>query len=189
MRYAFPPYVLHLHWRELVTENEEGPTKLQLHSFELWKEYEKTAVHFNDLILRLRVQALGGVAAIAAFAGFVVKEHPSGLIGWKVLAVAFAVLLIFWIALFLLDLMYYNRLLLGAVDAILEIESASQKGEFITSLNLSTKIKAAVEDRSCRWRRSLRGPIIFYSLVAVVLIALFLFSAWQGCYSVPNPWR
>jgi hypothetical protein len=167
-----------------VTENEERPAKLQLHSFELWEEYEKIAVHFNDLILRLRVQALGGVAAIAALAGFVLKEHPAGLIGWKVLAVAFAVLLIFWIALCLLDLLYYNPLLLGAVDAILEIESASQKGKFITSLNLSTKIKAAVENRCCRWRRSLCGPIIFYLLVAVVLIVLFLFSVWQGWPSV-----
>lgn len=168
-----------------MTENEERPTKLELHSFELWKQYEKVAVHFNDLILRLRVQALGGVAAIAALAGFVLKEHPAGVIGWKVLAVAFAVLLIFWIALWLLDLLYYNPLLLGAVDAILEIESASQKGQFITSLNLSTKIKAAVEDRSCKWRRSLLGPIIFYSLVAFVLIALFLLSAWYGWCSVP----
>ena len=167
-----------------MTENEERPTKLELHSFEIWKQYEKIAVHFNDLILRLRVQALGGVAAIAALAGFVLKEHPSGHIGWKVLAVAFAVLLIFWIALCLLDLLYYNRLLLGAVDAILEIESASQKGQFIRSLNLSTKIKAAVEGRSCRWRQSLWGPIIFYSVVAVVLIVLFIFAVCQGWYSV-----
>jgi len=163
-----------------VAENEERPTKLELHSFELWKHYENIAVHFNDLILRLRVQALGGVAAVAALASFLMKEHPTGLIGWQVLTVAFAVLLVFWIALWLLDRLYYNRLLLGAIDAILEIESASQKGEFITSLNLSTKIKAAVEDRSRRWRQSLLGPTIFYSLVAVVLGALFLFTAWHG---------
>lgn len=168
-----------------MTENEERPTKLELHSFEVWKQYEKIAVHFNDLILRLRVQALGGVAAIAALAGLVLKEHPSGLIGWKVIAVAFAVLIVFWIAVGLLDLLYYNPLLIGAVDAILEIESASQKEQFITSLNLSTKIKAAVEDRSCRWRRSLLGPIIFYLLVAVVLSGLFLLSAWYGWYSAP----
>jgi hypothetical protein len=115
----------------------------------------------------------------------VLKEHPAGLIGWKVIAVAFAVLIVFWIAVGLLDLLYYNRLLLGAVDAILEIESASQNEKFITSLNLSTKIKAAVEDRSCRWRRSLLGPIIFYLLVAVVLSGLFLLSAWYGWCSMP----
>jgi hypothetical protein len=162
---------------DLVTENEEHPSQLELHSFKLWKEYEKIAVHFNDLILRLRVQALGGVAAISALAGLVLKEHPMGLIGWKVLAVAFAVLFFFWIALFFLDLLYYTPLLLGAVEAILEIEAANQKGEFVTWINLSTKIKDYVEHRSCKWHRSLLGPIIFYSIVAMVLMALFVFSA------------
>ncbi len=38
---------------------------------------------------------------------------------------------------------------------------AGRKGQIITPLNLGTKIKAAVEDRSCRWRRSLWGPSFF----------------------------
>src|SRR5688500_4996729 len=36
---------------------------------QLWTEYEKIAMHFNDLILRLRVQALSGITAILALSG------------------------------------------------------------------------------------------------------------------------
>jgi hypothetical protein len=31
---------------------------------ELWEKYEEITMHFNDLIIRLRTQALAGVAAV-----------------------------------------------------------------------------------------------------------------------------
>ncbi len=34
--------------------------------FEAWKQYESIAMHFNELIARFRLQALGGTATIAA---------------------------------------------------------------------------------------------------------------------------
>lgn len=34
--------------------------------FEVWTKYEDIAMHFNDLLIKLRTQALGGVAAISA---------------------------------------------------------------------------------------------------------------------------
>jgi hypothetical protein len=34
--------------------------------FNRWLEYEKITMHFNDLLIRLRIQALGGLAAICA---------------------------------------------------------------------------------------------------------------------------
>lgn len=37
--------------------------------FNVWKEYEGIAMHFNELIIRLRTHALGGVAAISAIIG------------------------------------------------------------------------------------------------------------------------
>ena len=33
--------------------------------FKLWKSYEEVAMHFNDLIIRLRIQSIGGLAALA----------------------------------------------------------------------------------------------------------------------------
>ena len=42
----------------------------------LWVEYEKIAMHFNDLLIKLRTQSLGGLAAI----GFVTLAGK-GLLG------------------------------------------------------------------------------------------------------------
>lgn len=44
----------------------------------------------------------------------------------------------------ILDFMYYNRLLVGAVDALLEIEGQSKQSCRVDMLILSTKIEAAV---------------------------------------------
>jgi hypothetical protein len=32
--------------------------------FEVWTKYEDIAMHFNDLLIRLRTQALGAIAAL-----------------------------------------------------------------------------------------------------------------------------
>ncbi|HZW31406.1 MAG TPA: hypothetical protein VFF52_11900 [Isosphaeraceae bacterium] len=85
-------------------------------TFEVWKEYESVAVHFNDLIMRLRVQALGGVAALAAVAGIVMNGSGPGRMRWTLMAVASAVLILFWLAVFCLDYFYYTRLLYGDTD-------------------------------------------------------------------------
>ena len=40
---------------------------------ELWEKYEEITMHFNDLIIRLRTQALAGVAALSALVGIFAK--------------------------------------------------------------------------------------------------------------------
>jgi len=37
---------------------------------ELWEKYEDIAMHFNDLIIKLRTQALAGVVALSTLVGF-----------------------------------------------------------------------------------------------------------------------
>jgi hypothetical protein len=37
---------------------------------ELWGKYEDIAMHFNELLIRLRTQALGAVATIVTAAGY-----------------------------------------------------------------------------------------------------------------------
>src|SRR5579862_6880765 len=66
--------------------------------FFVWKEYEGVAMHFNDLLIRLRTQALGGVAALAALAAIMVRGDLAPLLRWSVLACAFFLLLLFWVA-------------------------------------------------------------------------------------------
>ena len=147
--------------------------------FEVWKEYEAIAKHFNELIMNLRVQALGGVAAASTFVGiFFGKDAESDTLRWPALAVAFLVLAILWAALAFLDLFYYNRLLLGAADAISELEESSVDiGEWPV-LNLSKRIRASVNQVGPGWRRSVRAPAIYYSSVFLALLAISV-----ACYS------
>jgi hypothetical protein len=168
-------------------EREEARSTIDDKLFTIWKEYEQIAVHFNDLILKLRVQALGGVAAISAIAALVLRETVDQSFRWQALTAMFGILIIFWIALFILDLFYYNRLLLGAVDAILEIEEKSDQKIILNKIEFSTKIRATVEGTGRKWIRSLKGPLWFYGLVLAGLVALFFLSASQICSTGVEP--
>jgi hypothetical protein len=146
----------------------------KLNAFEVWKEYEKIAMHFNDLLMKLRTQSLGGVAAIATLAGIVAKTDLTPALRWGVMASAFLLLNAFWLAVWILDFCYYNRLLNGAVDALVEIEAASKTSATLDQLNLSTRIEEVVGTQ--RRARSSSGRWWFYSIVSFALIAGFIFS-------------
>jgi hypothetical protein len=90
--------------------------------FKVWKEYEGVAMHFNELIIKLRSQSLGAVAVFATLAGVIVKSDTSTKFRWGFLLGVFTLLSFFWVAVWILDLCYDNRLLAGAVKAIEEIE-------------------------------------------------------------------
>src|SRR5437870_6894166 len=122
----------------------EPSTAKGVNIFEVWKEYEKIAMHFNELIIQLRVRALAGVATISALVGFLSKGDTPEDFRWGILAAVFAMLLLVWLAIWFLDMHYYNRLLLGSVRAILEIEKASNAGEPLAKLTISHRIEEAV---------------------------------------------
>jgi hypothetical protein len=123
--------------------DQAGQTSLNL--FSIWQEYEQVAMHFNDLLIRLRTQALGGVAALAALAGVMVRGDLGPTLRWSVLVCAFLLLILFWVAVWILDMRYYNRLLHGAVQALLEIEEASRASKPASGLVLSTRIEETAE--------------------------------------------
>lgn len=111
----------------------------------LWCKYEDVAMHFNDLIMRLRTQALGGLTGVVAISGFAMNftSKPSSATEWTILFGTFLFFTVAWLALWVLDLGYYNRLLAGAVAAIIAHEErtpnlAAGGG---TRINLSTIIR------------------------------------------------
>jgi len=106
--------------------------------FQLWLEYEKIAVHFNELLMQLRLRALAGVSLIVSLAGFF-SSKGNGEMNWIVLAFVLFVLVCVWIAIFVIDKFYYQRLLGGAVEAILELEAGTACDPI--PINLSTKIR------------------------------------------------
>jgi hypothetical protein len=148
----------------------------------LWKEYEGVAMHFNELLIRLRTQALGGVAAISAITGFLSAtkgtQTVSVLSSMRLLETVFLVLAVFWVALFCLDFFYYRVLLNGAVEAILDLEKE-------TGINLSTKIdqrlgcwkwdsKNNFVVKIFKWLWWTAGQILFYVIVLGVLLWLYV---------------
>jgi hypothetical protein len=143
--------------------NQDSPTdKFAPTSFEdvfkLWSKHEDTAIHFNDLLIKLRIQILGGVSISGTLAATIEKNSHS----LKYIFVSFWVI---WGAVWILDAFYYSRLLSGAVDATIDIER-----EF-PGFQLSTKIKKSVNQNL---KKVGGGVHIFY---LIIFICLFVTSA------------
>ncbi|AFY75998.1 MAG: hypothetical protein IGR93_17685 [Hydrococcus sp. C42_A2020_068] len=89
--------------------------------FKIWEKYEDIATHFNELLIKLRIQALGGIAIIGTLATTtLLKESKVDL--RQYLLPLFFLLTVGWLALYFLDIYYYNCLLQGAVESIKTIE-------------------------------------------------------------------
>jgi hypothetical protein len=86
-------------------------------------------------------------------------------------AFAFAILFAFWLAIWAIDFCYYNRLLKGAVAALLDIEKQSKDKLYLQAIDMSTKIEAAVagnpekEPEESEERQLGLGRWAFYVLV------------------------
>jgi hypothetical protein len=155
-----------------MTDQTPAPSS-GINLFEAWKEYQRIAMHFNELLMRLRSQSLAAVGALASVAGFAFKgEAGAAATNWHALIAAFGALSVFWVAIWVLDFAYYNRLLLGAVNALVAIEKASAEGKtMLDRLNLSHDIEDAVANEPTVKGRNSNGRWIFYILVFSVLLA------------------
>ncbi|MFT7389326.1 MAG: hypothetical protein ACI8VC_002592 [Candidatus Endobugula sp.] len=118
-----------------------GSKMKTVEKFEVWKEYEKVAMHFNDLLIQLRIRALGGLGVVVAIVGVVAKFSSEGQNFWSILAVSLSVLFLVWLTIYFIDMHYYNKLLMGAVNATVELEINTDY-----KLDLSTKIKTHVQN-------------------------------------------
>lgn len=147
----------------------------------VWKTYEHIAMHFNDLIIRLRIQSIGGLAALATILGIVLKSNKGNNetfnYGFAILAISFLILC--WVAIWILDLCYYNRLLEGSVKAILELEenkeSFLEKKEINLSSNITRAFKVRFEHEAKGWKdRICNGRNGFYLIVLSALVIILL---------------
>jgi hypothetical protein len=137
-------------------------------AFKLWSKYEDIAMHFNELIIKLRVQALGGLTISGTLATAIFKGEDNS----NSLKFLFPFFLAGWIAIYFLDMHYYNRLLSGAADAIVELE------EQFESIRLSKKITEEI-------RKSQNGRTIFYSIVSIALVIISIYL-WVDIPSIVN---
>jgi hypothetical protein len=146
---------------------------------ELWEKYEEIAMHFNDLLIRLRTQALGGVAALSTLVGLFAKTSATVNTSWEIAAVFFHFVCFLWIAVWIIDFCYYNRLLLGAVVALQALEERSKTEMWVQHINLSTMIEHAVARQLSATARSgwlVVGRWAFYTIVFMTLVGGFIVS-------------
>lgn len=144
-----------------------------------WEKHEKIAMHFNELILKIRTQALGALAAVVTIGGVLLRtDINSNNLPWGLLACIFGILLVFWVAIWVLDLGYYNRLLLGAVDSLLALEEAINAGAGI-QFAMSHKIEHEAKGGRPTHRSKNIGWAIwfFYCAVAAILLLGTVYSA------------
>jgi len=98
--------------------NEISPEQRGL-LHDTWKVGEDVAMHFNNLILGLRLKAIGGIVA-GTVVGIGLKL--GNLTDTVVIFSLSVALLIVWILVWAADFFYYYPLLAGAVDEILRLE-------------------------------------------------------------------
>src|SRR3981081_1916099 len=159
---------------------------------DVWDKYEKIAMHFNDLIIKLRTQALAGVAALSTLVTLFAKSDVASSGAWGIAAFVFGGLCLAWIAIWIIDFSYYNRLLTGAVISIMRLEQRSQVSSFVRHIDISTSIEAAVADDHQRqdfWRylKLSCGRWAFYIIVFCALVFGCVYSVKEQTKSVQLP--
>jgi hypothetical protein len=95
---------------------------------EVWKKAEDIAVHFNQLIITFRLQALGGVTVAGGLVGTLLlgKDGASpSRASYGAFAGAMAFLSVLWFAIWVIDHGYYHLLLEGAVAEAERLETES----------------------------------------------------------------
>ena len=149
--------------------------------FEVWEKYEEIVMHFNDLIIKLRIQALAGVTALSTLVTLFAKSDAASNGVWGIAALLFGGLCLAWIAIWIIDFSYYNRLLTGAVISILKLEEQSKTSTRVRHIDISSSIEAAVANEHTRpklWRyvKLSFGRWAFYVIVFFALGSGFVYS-------------
>jgi Na+/melibiose symporter-like transporter len=152
-------------------------------------------MHFNDLLMRLRSQGLAGIAAVATLVGVFAKDGgPGSRTDWGAATPILFALGFFWIAIFCLDILYYNKLLGGSIIAITKLEkSTKSETSNVAEINMSTIIEAEFKKSDGQHRsicdqfksifsKSSRsqfgGVYLFYGIVFSV-IAIGIVYSWH----------
>jgi hypothetical protein len=139
-----------------------SPPTYDAETVALWRHYEDIAMHFNSLIMQFRLQVIGGAGAIGTLASYLIGEKVSpGQQDWLRALVSSGLWLLILSAA-ILDVGYYNRLLRGAVNALLDFEKRHPE------IQMSTEIERTVAGGR-------RAVNVSYALMLGVL---FVFASW-----------
>lgn len=136
-------------------------------TLEVWKTTIEVQKHFNELSMRVRSIAVTVLAAFLAAAGYALKEKSAvGFLGQRVSLTGMILLgaLICWLAFYVMDRLWYHRLLRAAVRHGRKVEEAL-KGSVAT-----IDLTETIDDASPIWgMRAGHRLSIFYGFVVVLL--------------------
>ncbi|WP_459061918.1 hypothetical protein [Stenotrophomonas sp. PSU-St15] len=153
---------------------------------EIWKKIVDVQQHFNDLELRIRNFALIVTGAFLGLGGYAIKDGGSTHLGGMDVSTASIIIgasLIPLCAFYLMDRLWYHRLLDGAVSAGVEAErqlnSDHQLKDGTTMSGISVNLGQSIKEKS-PFRLWIFGGMIhsrhkmdgFYGLLGVAIIAL-----------------
>jgi hypothetical protein len=149
---------------------------------EVWKKIVDVQQHFNDLELRIRNFALIVTGAFLGLGGYAIKDGSSAsFAGYSAASLIIAASLLPLGAFYLMDRLWYHRLLDGSVRAGI---AAEQKLISLgVEVNLGSKISEASPFKlfgfgtKVHSRHKMDG---FYGLLAVAIIALAWTLAHEG---------
>lgn len=133
-------------------------------ALDYWEKCQDVAMHFNQLLIRFRTQAIAAFAAAGGLFGFAAHENGPG-VRIDVVSLGAVWLATAWAAIALIDFLYYHRLLRGAVEELLRIEEASGV------VRLSTRI----EEVCTRWHAGVAAAL-FYAIPFAALGGLTWFA-------------
>jgi hypothetical protein len=135
-------------------------------SLEIWKATIDVQKHFNELSLRVRSIAVTVLGAFLAAAGYALKESKTvDFLGQQVSLTGTILLgaLVCWAAFFVMDRLWYHRLLRAAVSHGRKVEEGLQA---IPNVGLTSTI----DDASPLWgMRAGHRLSLFYGFIAVLL--------------------
>jgi hypothetical protein len=133
-------------------------------TLELWFRYEEIAMHFNNLLMQFRLQLMGGAGAIGTVASYLIGAKVTDAAERaRLQVVVLAGLFVLIAAAASLDVFYYDRLLRGAVAALLEFEAKHP------DIQMSTRIEEAVG----------RGKSVAHFAYGAILLLLLVVTTWS----------
>lgn len=136
-------------------------------TLEVWKATIEVQKHFNELSLRVRSLAVTVLGAFLAAAGYALKEKAAvSFLGQQVSLTGMILLgaLVCWSAFYVMDRLWYHRLLRAAVQHGRTVEASVS--DAVPGIGLTT----AIDDASPLWgMRAGHRLSIFYGFIAVLL--------------------
>jgi len=129
-----------------------------------WQVIIETQMHFNDLILRFRSITL---TAFVTLIGAIVAIGKLGIIQPNSIQLLFLLVFILWATSFIIDYLYYHRLLLGSVKEASKYDDS----KYSTSLGLfgiTKSISHQVRPLTSKWL-----IIIYYALPTIGMIIIY----------------